>query len=71
MSSFPSTLAQVLNSNTALTFEKVEGEAQGEEDGVQKLLKDIDKGPTHSHIVKLEKAEIEVVEGESGFEVRA
>ncbi|KAH8678945.1 Acylphosphatase-like domain-containing protein [Tricladium varicosporioides] len=49
---------------------KVEGEVQGEEDGVQKLLKDIDKGPTHAHVVKLEKSEIEVVEGEIGFEVR-
>ncbi|KAH6676667.1 acylphosphatase [Halenospora varia] len=49
---------------------KVEGEAQGDEDGIQKLLKDIDKGPTHAHVVKLEKSEINVVEGESGFEVR-
>jgi len=49
---------------------KVEGEAQGEEDGLQKFLKDIDRGPTHAHVVKLEKSEIEVQEGESSFEVR-
>jgi acylphosphatase len=50
--------------------EKVEGEAQGEEDALAKLLKDLDRGPTHAHVVKLEKSDIEVVEGESGFEVR-
>jgi acylphosphatase len=54
-----------------LTLKQVEGEAQGEEDNIQKLLKDLDKGPTHSHVVKLEKSEIDVQEGESGFEVRA
>jgi len=51
-------------------MKQVEGEAQGEEESIQKLLKDLDKGPTHSHVVKLEKGEIEVLEGEGGFEVR-
>lgn len=49
---------------------KVEGEAQGEDDILQMFMKDIDKGPTHAHVVKLEKSEIEVVDGETGFEVR-
>lgn len=49
---------------------QVEGEAQGEDEGIQKLLKDLDKGPGGSHVVKVEKAEAEVKEGESGFEVR-
>ena len=49
---------------------QVEGEAQGSEDGIQALLKDLDRGPTHAHVVKLEKQEIDVVEGEEGFEVR-
>jgi acylphosphatase len=37
---------------------------------VQKLLKDLDNGPRHAHVVKLEKQEIDVVEGEQEFEVR-
>jgi hypothetical protein len=49
---------------------QVEGEAQGSEDGIRALLKDLDRGPTHAHVVKLEKQEIDVVEGEEGFEVR-
>jgi acylphosphatase len=50
---------------------KVEGEAQGEENGIQKLLTDLKRGPTHAHVVKLEKEEIPIVDGESGFDVRA
>jgi len=49
---------------------QVEGEAQGSEDGIQALLKDLDRGPTHAHVVKLEKQEIDVVEGEEGFEIK-
>jgi acylphosphatase len=37
---------------------------------MQKLLKDLDRGPTHAHVVKVEKHEIELQEGEAGFEVR-
>ncbi|KAH8809142.1 acylphosphatase [Xylogone sp. PMI_703] len=48
---------------------KVEGEAQGEESELKKLLKDVDNGPPHSHVVKVEKNEIDLVEGESSFEV--
>ncbi|KAH8754933.1 acylphosphatase family protein [Hyaloscypha sp. PMI_1271] len=49
---------------------KVEGEAQGEEDVLQNFLKDIGQGPRHAHVVKLEKSEIEVQKGETAFEVR-
>jgi len=49
---------------------KVEGEAQGDSDSIQKLLKDLDRGPTHAHVVKLEKQEQNVKEGESSFEIR-
>jgi acylphosphatase len=58
--------------NILLTWhmDKVEGEAQGEDEKLQMLLKDLDRGPTHAHVVKLETQEIEVVDGESGFEVR-
>jgi len=49
---------------------KVEGEAQGDEEGIKKFLKDIDKGPTHAHVVKLEKTDLDVKQGETGFEIR-
>jgi len=32
------------------------------------LLKDIDRGPSAAHVVKVEKSEVEVREGEGGFE---
>lgn len=37
---------------------------------MSKLLKDIDKGPTHAKVVKLEKEDKDLVDGEEGFEVR-
>ncbi|KAL2003704.1 hypothetical protein VTN02DRAFT_2735 [Thermoascus thermophilus] len=46
---------------------KVEGEAQGDEESLQKLLKDINKGPRLAHVVKLEKKEIDPLDGESNF----
>ncbi|KAL3427198.1 acylphosphatase [Phlyctema vagabunda] len=49
---------------------KVEGEAQGDKEALQKLLKDLDDGPRAAHVVKLEKGEKELVDGEKGFEVR-
>ncbi|KAE9371030.1 acylphosphatase [Stipitochalara longipes BDJ] len=49
---------------------KVEGEVQGEDEVLQNFLKDIDQGPRHSQVVKVEKSEIEVLEGETAFEVR-
>ncbi|KAL2011983.1 hypothetical protein VTN00DRAFT_4701 [Thermoascus crustaceus] len=49
---------------------KVEGEAQGDEESLQKLLKDINKGPRLAHVVKLEKKEIDTQDGESNFVVK-
>ncbi|KAK4117340.1 ARM repeat-containing protein [Canariomyces notabilis] len=49
---------------------KVEGEAQGEEDALATFLKAVDKGPRHAHVVRLDKEDREVVEGEEGFEIR-
>ncbi|KAL3709799.1 hypothetical protein TMatcc_003590 [Talaromyces marneffei ATCC 18224] len=49
---------------------RVEGEVQGEPDLVQKLLKDVDKGPRHAHVVKLEKGEVETLDDEESFEIR-
>jgi acylphosphatase len=37
---------------------------------VQNFLKDIDKGPRHAHVVKLEKSEMDAQDGETAFEVR-
>ncbi|KAK4099754.1 Acylphosphatase [Parathielavia hyrcaniae] len=49
---------------------KVEGEAQGEEDGIAAFLKHVDKGPRGARVVKLDKEDREVVEGETEFEIR-
>ena len=46
------------------------GEAQGDEEAVKKLLKDLDKGPSAAHVVKVEKNELEVKDGENAFEIR-
>lgn len=53
-----------------MTGGQVEGEAQGEDDVLQSFMKDINQGPRHAHVVKVEKSEIEVQDGETGFEVR-
>jgi hypothetical protein len=65
-----STVSDYHQRDSWLIQPQVEGEAQGSEDGIQALLKDLDRGPTHAHVVKLEKQEIDVVEGEEGFEIR-
>jgi acylphosphatase len=48
----------------------VEGEAQGPPDSIKSFLKDVDKGPRHSKVVKLDQEERELVEDEAEFEVR-
>lgn len=48
----------------------MEGEAQGDEESVQKYLKDLNHGPSAAHVVKLEKSELEAKDGESSFEVK-
>ncbi|KAK4042084.1 hypothetical protein C8A01DRAFT_33847 [Parachaetomium inaequale] len=48
----------------------VEGEAQGEEDAIAAFLKHVDKGPRHAQVVRLDKEDREVVEGEAEFEIR-
>jgi len=49
---------------------KVAGEAQGNDEDVKKLLKDLNKGPSAAHVVKVEKQEMDPKQGESSFEVR-
>ncbi|TLD23172.1 hypothetical protein PspLS_07347, partial [Pyricularia sp. CBS 133598] len=48
---------------------KVEGEAQGNEQTLDAFLKDVDKGPKGAHVVKLDKEDRDLVQGEIGFEV--
>ncbi|CAK7214392.1 hypothetical protein SCUCBS95973_002131 [Sporothrix curviconia] len=49
---------------------KVEGEVQGEEADVATLLQRLDRGPPMAHVVRFDKEDREVVEGEASFEVR-
>ncbi len=48
---------------------QVEGEIQGEEETIKKLLSQLDKGPRMAHVVKLEKKEVAPKEGEDHFSV--
>ncbi|PGH29512.1 hypothetical protein GX50_07736 [[Emmonsia] crescens] len=48
---------------------RVEGEAQGDEAALSKLLKDLNQGPQLARVVKLEKSEIELKDGEESFVV--
>ncbi|KAI9748766.1 MAG: hypothetical protein M4579_007124 [Chaenotheca gracillima] len=47
----------------------VEGEAQGSQDAIQKLLKELNQGPSMAHVTKVEKSETEVKQSESSFNV--
>ncbi len=44
--------------------------AQGDEEALSKLMKDVDAGPRSAKVVKLDKEDRDVIECESGFEVR-
>lgn len=48
---------------------QVEGEIQGDEETIKKLLQQLDKGPRMAQVVKLEKKELEPKEGEDHFAV--
>ncbi|KAL3963987.1 hypothetical protein ACCO45_000991 [Purpureocillium lilacinum] len=52
------------------TDNKVEGEAQGEDDALQKFFKDVDDGPRHARVVQLTKEDRAVVDDETSFSVR-
>jgi acylphosphatase len=49
---------------------KVEGEAQGREEGIQALLKDLNHGPKGARVVRVDWRWVDVVDGEVGFEQR-
>ena len=48
---------------------QVEGEAQGSDDIMQKFFQQINKGPRMAHVVKLEKRDLELRDGEDHFAV--
>ncbi|KAI8624650.1 acylphosphatase [Xylariaceae sp. FL1651] len=50
--------------------EKVEGEAQGSADAIKQFLKALDQGPRLARVVKVDKEDREVQDGETQFEVR-
>lgn len=50
-----------------LTPSQVEGEAQGDDEGIQKLLKVLESGPPAASVTKVDKSEIDVKEGESSY----
>jgi acylphosphatase len=51
------------------SYFQVEGEIQGEEETIKKLLQQLDKGPRMAHVVKMEKKELKPKEGEDHFSV--
>ncbi|KAI2638078.1 acylphosphatase [Xylaria nigripes] len=50
--------------------EKVEGEAQGTPDAIKQFLVAIDQGPRLAHVVRLDKEQRDVIDGETEFVVR-
>ncbi|KAK3175132.1 hypothetical protein OEA41_002378 [Lepraria neglecta] len=49
---------------------KVSGEAQGSGDSIKSYLKELSNGPSAAHVVKVEKEEIGVKDGEGSFGVQ-
>lgn len=49
---------------------QVEGEAQGDDDIMQRFFKDIGQGPSHSKVEKVVTEDRDVVERDGAFEVR-
>ncbi|KAJ9608178.1 hypothetical protein H2200_007166 [Cladophialophora chaetospira] len=47
---------------------KVAGEAQGDDNALQKLKADLNKGPGQAHVVKVEVKDVAVKDGEKSFE---
>ena len=47
---------------------QVVGEAQGDEASLQNFIRDLNEGPKHAHVIKVEKSTVDTKEGESSFE---
>ncbi|KAL9028724.1 MAG: hypothetical protein Q9196_002960 [Gyalolechia fulgens] len=50
--------------------DQVEGEAQGDDEAIQKLLNVLESGPPAASVTKVDKSDIDVKEGESSFTVK-
>lgn len=64
------TLSLLKDSFIAHAPTQVEGEAQGDDDIMQKFFKDIGQGPSHSKVDKVVTEDRDVVERDGTFEVR-
>jgi acylphosphatase len=51
-------------------YAQVEGEAQGDDDIMQRFFKDVGQGPSHAKVTKVVKEDRDVVEADGPFEVR-
>ncbi|KAJ5316764.1 hypothetical protein PENANT_c016G00028 [Penicillium antarcticum] len=51
------------------TCGRVEGEAQGSDEIMKKFFQQIGKGPRMAHVVKIEKRDMDVQDGEDHFAV--
>ncbi|KAI0483075.1 acylphosphatase [Xylariaceae sp. FL0804] len=51
--------------------DKVEGEAQGDEDSIKQFLKEVNNGPPSAKVMKLDQESRDPQDGESKFEVRS
>lgn len=60
-------LSQKVWAFPAYTYE-VRGEAQGKQEDLAKLKKDLNQGPRHAHVVRLEITDVETKDGESSFD---
>jgi Acylphosphatase len=58
-------------SDEDLKDSQVEGQAQGEPEVLSKFVKDLDKGPQHAHVVRLDTKDMDPVADEDGFETKA
>jgi acylphosphatase len=49
----------------------VQGEAQGTGDGIEGFVRELQRGPRMAVVERVERADVETVDGEEGFWVRA
>ncbi|CAK7236257.1 hypothetical protein SEUCBS140593_009557 [Sporothrix eucalyptigena] len=49
---------------------KVEGEVQGDETAIATMMQKLDRGPSSAKVVRLDKEDREVVEGDAEFQIR-
>lgn len=49
---------------------QVEGEAQGDDDIMERFFNDVGQGPSHAQVTKVVTKDRDVVEGDGRFEVR-